>query len=109
MDREVAILGLSIYTLGIGIGPLVSAPLSEIIGRRPIYLGTLVLLLAFEAGASAAQNIETLLVLRFLAGVGGSGSVAIGAGSLSDLWDPMSPGGTYKIPEFVYSQANGYL
>lgn len=33
MSVEVAILGLSVYVLGFGLGPLVWAPLSEIYGR----------------------------------------------------------------------------
>jgi MFS family permease len=81
--REVATLGLSLYTLGIAIGPLISAPLSEIFGRRPIYIVTLAVLSMFVAGAGVAQNIETLILCRFLAGVFGSGAVAVGAGMAS--------------------------
>lgn len=80
VDQEVALLGLTLYTLGIALGPTVQAPLSEMFGRRPLYLITLILLLAFTAGAGSARNIETLLICRFLAGTGGSGGIAICAG-----------------------------
>ncbi len=80
VSQEVALLGLTLYTLGIALGPTVSAPLSEMFGRRPVYLITLVFLLAFTAGAGCAQNIQTLLICRFLAGTGGSGAIAICAG-----------------------------
>jgi MFS family permease len=97
VGREVAVLPLSLYTLGLGIGPLVAAPLSEIYGRRIMYWSSIPLLLAFTAGAGAAQNIETLIICRFLAGVLGSGPIAIGAGSISDLWDTQKDGGPASL------------
>lgn len=80
VSQEIALLGLSLYAIGIALGPLVAAPLSELYGRRNVYLTTLLFLLAFTAGAGAAQNIQTLLICRFLAGTGGSGAIAIGGG-----------------------------
>jgi len=79
--------------LSIGIGPLFAAPLSEIYGRRVVYLGSIPFLLAFTAGAGGAQNIQTLVILRFLSGLLGSGAIAIGAGSISDIWDLSKDGG----------------
>src|ERR1700712_4523162 len=37
-SKEVVTLGLSLYVLGLGLGPMLLAPLSEFFGRRPIYL-----------------------------------------------------------------------
>jgi len=51
-----------------------------------MYWGSIPLLLAFTAGAGAAQNIETLVICRFLAGAFGFGAVPIGAGTISDLF-----------------------
>ena len=80
VSQSVATLGLALYTFAIALGPLVSAPLSELLGRKPVYLVTMGMLLAFVGGAGGAQNLQTLLVCRFLAGIFGSGAVAIGAG-----------------------------
>ena len=79
-NHEISILPLSLYTLGVGFGPLLAAPMSEIFGRRPIYLSTLPLLMALTFGAGCAENIETIIIFRFLAGIGGSAALAIGAG-----------------------------
>jgi MFS family permease len=78
--REVAVLPLSLYTLGFTVGPIIAAPLSELYGRRSVYWTTLPLLLAFTAISGSANNIAVLIIFRFLAGVGGSGSLAVGAG-----------------------------
>jgi MFS family permease len=93
----VGILGLSLYTLGLAIGPLVAAPLSELYGRRIIYWTTLPILLAFTAGAGAAQNIQTLLICRFLAGTGGSAAMAVGGGTIADVWDLQKDGGPMAL------------
>ncbi|KAB2572670.1 putative mfs polyamine protein [Lasiodiplodia theobromae] len=87
ISRTVATLPLTLYALGLAFGPLFTAPLSEMLGRRPIYITSVALLLAFTGGASAAQNLATLLACRFLAGFFGSAGVAIGAGTLADVWD----------------------
>ena len=51
------------------------------------------LFLVFTSGAGAAQNIQTLIVCRFLAGTLGTAALAIGAGTISDIWDLGRDGG----------------
>lgn len=80
VEREIAILPLSMYTFGFLLGPLLAAPLSEIFGRRIIYWTTLPILLVFTGIAGASDSIGLLIAMRFLAGMGGSGALAIGAG-----------------------------
>lgn len=67
-------------------------PLSEQFGRkRPLMTGTL-LLAVFHIPVALAHNIGTLLVGRFLSGVGGSAPLAILGGMLADFWDPVGRG-----------------
>ncbi|KAF4458720.1 major facilitator superfamily transporter [Fusarium albosuccineum] len=86
ISRTEATLALTLYTFGIAIGPFFIAPFSEVVGRKWIYVITSTCLLAFIGGASAANNFTTLLVCRFLAGTLGSSGVAIGAGTIADIW-----------------------
>ncbi|KAL4886864.1 putative MFS polyamine transporter [Aspergillus karnatakaensis] len=81
-----ATLSLTLYTLGIGIGPVFMAPLSEILGRKWTLVTTLVFLLAFTAGAGAANNFAAFIVCRTLAGFLGSAGIAVGGGSMTDIW-----------------------
>jgi len=97
ISREIALLPLSLYTLGFTAGPVISAPLSELYGRRIIYLVSMVLLLTFTAIAGASNSIAMLTIFRFLAGLGGSGALAVGAGTISDLWDMQSEGGKASL------------
>lgn len=89
MSFEAAIVGLSLYVLGLAFGPIISAPISETYGRKITYVAIFLPSLLFTLGAGLAQNYATLLVCRFLAGFFGSGCLAIGAGTNSDIWAPI--------------------
>ncbi|KAJ5881593.1 uncharacterized protein N7529_000265 [Penicillium soppii] len=84
--EEVVILGVSLFVLGFAIGPLIWAPLSEIFGRRHIFTISFMFLTAFNAGTCGAQNIQTLIVLRFLAGSFGSSPFGNAGGTIADMF-----------------------
>lgn len=84
--REVATLGLSLFVFGFAVGPLLWAPLSETMGRQiPFFISFLALSL-FLAGCACAQNIQTLLVLRFFGGAFGSSPLTNAGGVISDMF-----------------------
>lgn len=87
-----ASLGLSLYVLGYGIGPLVFSPLSEIpvIGRNPVYIITMFLFVILSIPTAFAPNFEGLMVLRFLQGFFGSPCLASGGASLGDMYSLMA-------------------
>lgn len=97
ISSTVAILGLSVYCLGLAFGPMIGAPISETQGRKGVYLITLPISLLFTMGAGLAQNIETLLVCRFLSGAFGSPSLAVGAGTIADIWILEEGGGLASV------------
>ncbi|KAK7060904.1 hypothetical protein VNI00_000637 [Paramarasmius palmivorus] len=81
-------LTLSIFLLSFGIGPLFLAPLSEIYGRTwVLHIGN-ILSIGFSFGCAFAPDTGSLLALRFLAGCSGSAPIAVGGGSISDLFAP---------------------
>jgi DHA1 family multidrug resistance protein-like MFS transporter len=84
-------LGLSLYVLGYGIGPLIFSPLSEIpsIGRSPIYCITMFLFVIVSIPLPMVNNFAGLLVLRFLQGFFGSPCLATGGATMQDLYSPL--------------------
>ncbi|KAL1301856.1 hypothetical protein AAFC00_006041 [Neodothiora populina] len=90
ISQTVAILGLTLYVLGYGLGPMIWSPISEIpyFGRSPIYLGTLFVFVFFNFGVVYAQNLGMLLAFRFLTGFFGSPVLATGGASLADMYTP---------------------
>ena len=86
------------------LGPLAWAPLSEMYGRRPLYIiafwmytsrcrptyyfiSILIRPLVFNIPCALAKNIGTLLVCRFLCGIFSSASLVLAGGTISDIWD----------------------
>ncbi|KAJ5146653.1 hypothetical protein N7526_000005 [Penicillium atrosanguineum] len=86
VSTEVATVGLSLFVFGFAVGPLFWAPLSEVLGRQlPFFISTLGMAV-FSAGCTGARNIETLLILRLLAGAFGSSPLTNGGGTISDMF-----------------------
>ncbi|KAJ5523715.1 hypothetical protein N7494_010365 [Penicillium frequentans] len=88
VSEIVATLGLSIYVLGYGTGPLIFSPLSEIpiIGRNPVYIITMFLFVIISIPTAFVGNFPGLIVLRFLQGFFGSPCLASGGASIGDMY-----------------------
>ncbi|MCJ1387904.1 hypothetical protein MMC18_000747 [Xylographa bjoerkii] len=89
VSSTIALLGLTVYLIGLACGPVLAAPLSETLGRKAVYMTSLPMLAAFTLGAGFSQNFATLLICRFFAGFFGSPTLAVGAGTNADLWPPV--------------------
>jgi multidrug resistance protein len=85
-STELITAGISLFVLGFAVGPLIWAPLSEIYGRQIIFVITFGAFTAFNAGCIGAQNIGTLLVLRFFAGSFGSSPFTNAGGVIADIF-----------------------
>ncbi|OJD21959.1 hypothetical protein ACJ73_06698 [Blastomyces percursus] len=85
-SQIVATLGLSLFIFGLGVGPLVLAPLSEFYGRRIIYVASFTFFLIWLVPCAVAQNIETMLVARFFTGVSGSAFLSVAGGTVGDMF-----------------------
>lgn len=92
-------LATALYLVGFGAGALASSPLSEMVGRYPVYLGTLVIFGAWLLGAALAPNIGAQLAFRFLAGLFGSAPLTVAGGSVSDVWTSFEK--TFGFPIFA--------
>ncbi|KAF6808985.1 major facilitator superfamily transporter [Colletotrichum musicola] len=92
VSTEIGILGVSLFVVGFAVGPLLWAPLSELYGRQYLFIGTYIALTAFNAGAAGAQNIETLIILRFFAGAFGSSPLTNAGGVIADMFSASERG-----------------
>ncbi|RCK62586.1 Polyamine transporter 4 [Candida viswanathii] len=85
-SQELCLSGLTFYLLGLAIGPALAAPLSEVYGRKPVYVYSLPIAMLFTMGVGLSKNIRTLLVLRFFCGFFSSPAMSVASGTISDLW-----------------------
>ncbi|PWY98907.1 putative FLR1-putative H+ antiporter [Testicularia cyperi] len=84
-----ATLGLTLFVLGYGIGPMIGlSAASEIpaIGRSLPYLVTLFIFVILQIPTALVNNIAGLMILRFLAGLFGSPPLATGGASIGDIY-----------------------
>ncbi|KAH8651122.1 putative MFS multidrug transporter [Xylariales sp. PMI_506] len=86
VSSEIEVLGVALFVLGFAVGPTLWAPLSELYGRRLIYVTTNGVVTALVAGAAGSQNIATMLVLRFLAGTFGASPLTNAGGAIADMF-----------------------
>ena len=77
---------LTAFFLALGVGQLLYGPVSDMWGRKkPLYLGLAVFVLA-SIGCALAPDIETLVALRFLQGLGAAAGMAIPRAVVRDLY-----------------------
>jgi multidrug resistance protein len=89
---EVATLMISLFVAGYCVGPLFWGPLSEIYGRKPIFIVSFIVYTAFQIGCALSPNTGALLVFRFLGGCAASSPLANSGALMSDIWDNKTRG-----------------
>lgn len=106
VGSEVAILGVSLFVLGLGesripilppgilvftgvagIGPLLVGPLSEVYGRSPIYITSYTVFFALSWAVAFPPDIAVYLIFRFFTGFCSAAFLSVAGGSVSDLFD----------------------
>jgi multidrug resistance protein len=80
-------LATGLYLVGFGFGAFFAGPISETVGRNPVYLATLSLFMVFVMASGLAKTIGQQLVFRLLAGFFGSTPLTCAGGSISDMWN----------------------
>ncbi|KAJ5764023.1 hypothetical protein N7533_002704 [Penicillium manginii] len=86
-SRSLVNLSVAFYILSMGIIPLWWSVISELYGRRPVYLISFAIFLVWNIVSAESTSLSMLIVMRVLCG-GASASVqAVGAGTVADLWE----------------------
>ncbi|KAG6331827.1 hypothetical protein ID866_7264 [Astraeus odoratus] len=87
-SNALATLDVGLYNLGAVFGVLVGGPISELYGRRPIYIVSSIGFVIFTLGSAFSPTITCLLICRGLAGLFASPPFAIYGGSMADMFSP---------------------
>ncbi|KAE9965792.1 hypothetical protein BLS_007383 [Venturia inaequalis] len=84
-EETLAILGITTYMLGLSLGSVILAPLSEMYGRRPIYLISIVMFGILTIPCALAPNLEAILISRFFGAIAGSAMISNAPGTVNDI------------------------
>ncbi|ROV93375.1 hypothetical protein VMCG_08407 [Cytospora schulzeri] len=87
-SSTVSSLAVTIYVLGLAIGPMVISPLSETYGRLPVYHASNPIFLAFVIGCALSRTIAQFMVFRFISGCMGGTPMALGGATIAEVTRP---------------------
>ncbi|CAK4033801.1 related to multidrug resistant [Lecanosticta acicola] len=97
MSEATAGLALSVFILAFAFGPMILGPLSEIYGRRPVWLISGLWYSVFNIMCGFSHNKGTMIAGRILSGFGGSVDFVISYPVLYDIWRPEERGKSIAI------------
>jgi multidrug resistance protein len=86
ISNVAALVGITTFTSGFAIAPMVLAPFSEINGRRPVFIASGILFVICQLCSGLTQSYAGMLVVRFFVGVGGSTFSTMVGGVVSDIY-----------------------
>ncbi len=81
-----SLLALSLFVAAFGLGQLLLGPLSDRLGRRPVLLAGLSLYLLATLGMLLAPDIEVLIGMRVLQGLGACAALVLARAIVRDVW-----------------------
>ncbi|KAI1649142.1 MFS general substrate transporter [Daldinia loculata] len=87
----------SLILVGVGLSPLLLAPLSEVYGRKPILVTGTIVFLVWNTGCGTAATLGQMFAFRLLSGFGACAADAVTGGFISDLWDAEERGKAFAI------------
>lgn len=86
-SQEVNTLTISLWVAGYCLGPLLWGPLSERLGRRPVFLVSVFTYTIWNIACALSKNTASILVFRFLGGTFGAAPLTNSGGIIADVWD----------------------
>ncbi|WWC57511.1 uncharacterized protein I303_100043 [Kwoniella dejecticola CBS 10117] len=92
VSSEVIALTVTLTVCGFGTGPLLWSPLSELLGRRLLWIVPTFAYIIFNIPCALAPNIGCLLASRFICGFFGSAPLTLAGGTIADIWGPEERG-----------------
>lgn len=88
----VALLGMSLYVCGFASGPILWAPISELVGRKiPLIVGMFMFSI-FSIAVAVAKDVQTVMICRFFSGFCASSPLSVVAAAFADMFDNKTRG-----------------
>ena len=83
------------FVVALGIGPLILAPLSELYGRRLLYIICFSIFALTQVPTALSPSVSFLITWRTISGFFGSVGVANGGGTINDMFYPNERAGIF--------------
>lgn len=86
VNAQVATLGQSLFIIGTAVGPAFLGPLSDLGGRKWIYVISIIFYVIFNFGCAWPLNMPMVAIFMFIIGVCGSTALSNVAGTIGDMF-----------------------
>jgi multidrug resistance protein len=84
-SKTLVVLGITTYLGGLALGSIILAPLSEMYGRRPVYLIAVAVFTILIIPCALSNNLAQILVMRFFGAIAGAAMISNAPGTVSDI------------------------
>lgn len=84
-SEAIVTLGVTTYLLGLAVGSLILAPISETYGRKPVYAIAMIIFSLLVVPCAKATSMAEIIVVRFFGAVAGSSMIANAPGTVADI------------------------
>ncbi|KAK8088785.1 hypothetical protein PG997_003746 [Apiospora hydei] len=92
MSESVMQVAFSVYTLGLAFGPFIIGPLSELYGRKPVWIACNVWYVLWNSLCPVGSNQGMMILGRLLAGSASSVGISLTGPILADMYGPKDRG-----------------
>lgn len=106
VNSQVATLGQSLFIIGTAVGPAFMGPLSDLGGRKWIYVFSIMFYVIFNFGCAWPLNMPMIAIFMFIIGLCGSTALSNVAGTIGDLFGA-SDEASQPMALFVFSANAG--
>ncbi|KAL9127160.1 MAG: hypothetical protein Q9217_003913 [Psora testacea] len=91
-SSAISSLAVTIFLLGLALGPIFLSSLGEVYGRLPVYHAANIVFIAFMIANALSKNIAQFMIFRFISGCAGGMPLAMGGGTIADVTLPAKRG-----------------
>ncbi|KAF2999486.1 hypothetical protein E8E13_008661 [Curvularia kusanoi] len=92
ISQTTALLTTSTFVLGFAVGALLLSPLSEVYGRKDLYILTFGLFVVFSGIVGFSSSMSVVIALRFFGGLAGSFTQAVAPAVVADMFNAQDRG-----------------
>lgn len=86
VSDQVATLGQSLFIIGTAVGPAFMGPLSDLGGRKWVYVFSIIFYVIFNFGCAFPLNMPMIAIFMFIIGTCGSTALSNVAGTIGDMF-----------------------
>ncbi|KAL8770434.1 MAG: hypothetical protein Q9209_003860 [Squamulea sp. 1 TL-2023] len=92
ISPTISTLAVTIFLLGLALGPMFFSSMGEVFGRLPVYHIANIVFVAFMIGNALSKNTAQFMIFRFISGCAGGMPLAMGGGTIADITLPAQRG-----------------